>query len=315
MSYPQNIDPAILMKLAQMAQSYRPGETATPWLTDPSGMGYTAGLNQGAYGGEGSTPTYSLGDKLYAGNYTADKGGQMGVYDGSGKATGATENWKPDDWNYDTAAMLAAAGFGGMFGAMAPGMTGAGMTGGGNGALGAANGSWDVLPEASWGGSGGEGVAAGVGDGAGGGAGVTGFGDAGTMYAGSNAAAAGSLGGGASIAGGAALGAGGAGGGLLSSLGGAGSLLGPAATILGGLAGAQGKQNTQTTQQSLPDYLKPYVTAPGGLLDSANSLMKQQMGYVPQQGQQISQMGMGLLQQPIAGNGYAMFAAKPRFGG
>jgi hypothetical protein len=94
---------------------------------------------------------------------------------------------------------------------------------------------------------------------------------------------------------------------------GLGSLLGPAATLLGAAAGSQPQQKNETTTKDIPEALKPYVYGQGGLLPSAQSLFQQQIAN-PQGWQQMSQTGLGLLSQPIAGNGYAQFAAMPRFG-
>jgi hypothetical protein len=93
------------------------------------------------------------------------------------------------------------------------------------------------------------------------------------------------------------------------------SLLGPAATLLGAAAGSQGQNKSQTSQQDIPEWLKPYVTGQGGLLQGAQSLFQQQTapGALPGYGQ-MQQVGMGLLSQPIAGNGYQQFANMPRFG-
>jgi hypothetical protein len=94
---------------------------------------------------------------------------------------------------------------------------------------------------------------------------------------------------------------------------GLGSLLGPAATLLGAAAGSQPQQTTQSTTRDIPEALKPYVYGQGGLVPSAQSLFQQQIAH-PEEWQKISTQGLGLLSQPIAGNGYAQFAAMPRFG-
>jgi hypothetical protein len=122
----------------------------------------------------------------------------------------------------------------------------------------------------------------------------------------SGAAGAGTAAGTVAGTAGAAAGAGG----LLS---GAGSILGPAATLLGAAAGSQPQQTSQSTTRDIPEALKPYVYGQGGLLPSAQNLFQQQIAN-PQGWQQMSQTGLGLLSQPIAGNGYAQFAAMPRFG-
>lgn len=139
MPYPTQLDPQVMQRLIEATQNYRPGETDQPYWQDPeTGVGYFGRLQQGVYGGEGSTPTYTL-DGYSVGNFDAAHGGDLGVYDEQGKYTGNNEHWDADDWNWDKYAQaLAAAGIAG-FAAMVPG---------GTGALGAANGSWDVLPEA-----------------------------------------------------------------------------------------------------------------------------------------------------------------------
>jgi hypothetical protein len=92
------------------------------------------------------------------------------------------------------------------------------------------------------------------------------------------------------------------------------SALGLGTSLLGAVAGSQPVTKTATQQQDIPDWLKPYVTGPNGLLASAQQTFQQNQGN--QAGwQAIQNKGLGLLSQPVAGNGYAQFAAMPRFGG
>jgi hypothetical protein len=106
-----------------------------------------------------------------------------------------------------------------------------------------------------------------------------------------------------------------AGGSFLSNVlpNGTGSLLGPAATLLGAASGAKGQEANSSSTRDIPDWLKPFVTGQGGLLPAAQNQFQQQIAN-PQGWQQISNQGLGLLSQPVAGNGYATFAAMPRFG-
>jgi hypothetical protein len=117
----------------------------------------------------------------------------------------------------------------------------------------------------------------------------------------------------ASVGGGATTG-----GGLLNTItnalpSGAKDILGIGSTLLGAAAGSQPQKTSQSTTRDIPEALKPYVYGQGGLLPSAQNLFQQQIAN-PQGWQQMSQTGLGLLSQPIAGNGYAQFAAMPRFG-
>jgi hypothetical protein len=98
-------------------------------------------------------------------------------------------------------------------------------------------------------------------------------------------------------------------------------------TIGGGLLGSQGTTTSQSTQKTMPDYLKPYLTGAdgtGGLLGDVSKLYQQQSaagGLNPLQKagieaqrqfltspqytagyDQMRQQGMDLLGRPIAGN-------------
>jgi hypothetical protein len=121
-------------------------------------------------------------------------------------------------------------------------------------------------------------------------------------YAGAGAAAA--AGGAAGAAGGAggAAGAAGAGGGLLSGMGG---MLGPVATAAGALLGSKPQEQSQTSERKLPDYLQGPVVQ--DLIPRTQGLLAQQMPLAAQYGQQMGQMGQGLLNINPAGNGFGLF--------
>ena len=103
---------------------------------------------------------------------------------------------------------------------------------------------------------------------------------------------------------GGALTAGGTGGGLLSGLGSLTSLAGPAATILGGAIGAKGNEATTNTKRTMDPRLDGPVYGPNGVVQMAQGLLAKQMAPEYQAGfDQMRNTGLGLLQQPIAGNG------------
>lgn len=104
----------------------------------------------------------------------------------------------------------------------------------------------------------------------------------------------------------------GAGGGLLSGLSGS-NLLGAGATLLGAAAGAKGQEQSTSTAKDIPEWLKPSVMKQLGY---AGGLLDKQMapGYMAGY-DQMRTIGQGLLNQPIAGNGFDMFMQRPRFGG
>jgi hypothetical protein len=97
-------------------------------------------------------------------------------------------------------------------------------------------------------------------------------------------------------------------GGLTNLLNGSGGLLGTGATILGALAGGQGTDNTTTSQKSLPDYLQGPVV--NDLIPRAQGLLAQQMPIAAQQGAQLRQVGSGLLNTPMRGNGFSLFTGR-----
>lgn len=87
------------------------------------------------------------------------------------------------------------------------------------------------------------------------------------------------------------------------------SQLGPyakyALPLLGGLLGSQKQTATQTSTKDIPEWLKPYILGAGGLLDSTQNIMKRQMGpdYL-RASADMRRMGSGLLNTPVAGNGF-----------
>jgi hypothetical protein len=286
-----NIDPATLARLAQLYQSGQWNGVAQ----DPLSQGGTFynPLFDVQYNGEGSPLTRTMTGYGVGSAYNPGTGTQYEKYDLSGNDTGQSYFEKKDTGNYDNAAIMAALG-----------ITGANLfaAGGGFGGVGSSGG--DGIPEAIGNGSGSDAFtfspaadsqAANAAINAGGGNALTG-------YAGAVSPA---------IAGGAG------GGGLLSgALSGVGSYLGPVATIAGALAGSQGARTQQTTTQSMTPELKPYVFGQNGLLNGAQGLFQQQTapGAMPGYGQ-MQNVAMGLLSQPVAGNGFQQFMARPRFGG
>jgi hypothetical protein len=84
-----------------------------------------------------------------------------------------------------------------------------------------------------------------------------------------------------------------------------GKALGVGSTLLGGIAGAQGNDKEGSTTKDVPEWLKPYVTKnleyAGGLLDK-----QMQPGYL-QGYDDMRSVGQGLLNRPIAGNGFNKF--------
>lgn len=95
---------------------------------------------------------------------------------------------------------------------------------------------------------------------------------------------------------------------LTSALGGSGggsSLLGLGATALGGLAGAEGQEDSATSTKTMDPRLDKYVY--GDLLPRAQGLLAQQMPIADQAGAQMRGVGMGLLNMPVAPNGFDRF--------
>jgi hypothetical protein len=228
-----------------------------------------------------------------------DEYGKDGSFSNSGVFTGIEDRNKYGDMigALSILAMpFAAAGLG-------AGAAGAAGAGAGAGAGGMVNGAFL-----------GEGIASGIGawDGAmaAAGAGAGGAGAAGA--AGGGGGIGGGVGNGAFLGEGVASGvpawdaaatAAGSGGGLLSSLGGAKNLLGIGSTLLGAAAGAKGQDASSTTSKDIPEWLKPYITGQGGLLSQTQQqLTASRSPERMAQWDQMRNVGMGLLNQPIAGN-------------
>lgn len=85
---------------------------------------------------------------------------------------------------------------------------------------------------------------------------------------------------------------------------GASSLLGPAATVIGAVAGGQGTPG-QTTEKRMDPRLDKYVY--DDLMPKVQGLLNSQMPLAQQAGAQMRQIGGGLLNAPIAQNGFGLF--------
>jgi hypothetical protein len=81
------------------------------------------------------------------------------------------------------------------------------------------------------------------------------------------------------------------------------SLLGLGSTALGALGGAQGTQSGGTSTRTMDPRLDPAVYGAGGIVPSAQGLLTSQLPQAQAAGQQMMNVGSGLLGQPIAGNG------------
>jgi hypothetical protein len=236
-----------------------------------------------------------------------DEYGKDGTFSNSGVFTGIEDRNKYGDMigALSILAMpFAAAGLG----AGAAGAGAAGAGGAGAGAYGAASSAGMLAPAGLGAAAGGTGLwgagAAGLGGAAGaaGAAGAYGAGSSAGMQglAGSTAAFDGAMAGGSGLAG---VGGASTGGSLLSSLGGSSNLLGLGSTLLGAAAGAKGQEQSSTTRQEMTPELKPFLFGSGGLL----SQVQQQLAVSrsPERMAQWDQMrnvSMNLLNQPIAGN-------------
>lgn len=100
-------------------------------------------------------------------------------------------------------------------------------------------------------------------------------------------------------------------GGASSLLGGASGFLGPAATALGALSGAQGNKNATTSEHKMDPRLDGPVFGENGLVPRTQGLLAQQMSPEQQAGwMRMQQQGMGLLNQPVAGNGFGLFSGR-----
>lgn len=99
-----------------------------------------------------------------------------------------------------------------------------------------------------------------------------------------------------------------AGSGLLS---GASKLLGPAATLLGAAAGAKGQKTEQTSERKTDPRVDPYLFGANGqpgLLQMTYDKLAGQMAPGGLQGyDDMQRVGRGLLNTPVAGNGFGLF--------
>lgn len=93
-----------------------------------------------------------------------------------------------------------------------------------------------------------------------------------------------------------------------SSLGG---LLGPAATAIGGLLGSKGMENKTTQTSQMNPALEPYLSGDGGLYSLVQQQLQKQMapGYL-QGYEDMRTKGQGLLNMPVAGNGFGLFSGR-----
>lgn len=306
--------PQIAALQSAMGQGYTTPEGQ--WVSTSQGAGYTdpSGQHIGMLNSSGA-PQELFGNGMYtSGNYTP--GGQYNVMDAQGADTGRTGNYG-QDWSAEMLALkymatLLAAGYGG-----AAAMEG-GAAGAGGGA--AAGGSFTPAELASFeaGGLGGQG-AAGLGA-AGAGGGFSGLSsnsmplDAGgtpyTTAAADSQSASEALGlpmvGGGSapaipVNGGSSL---------WSSITGSG-LLGPAASVVGGLLGSQPQTRESTTQNQIDPRLVPYLYGDNGLMPQVQQQLQRSTSPERQAGwDQMRNTGLGLLQQPIAGNGFSRLTGR-----
>lgn len=92
---------------------------------------------------------------------------------------------------------------------------------------------------------------------------------------------------------------------------GAAKWLGPAATLLGGLAGAQGQKTEETSQRKTDPRVDPYLFGANGqpgLLQMTYDKLVGQMAPGGLQGyDDMQRVGRGLLNTPVAGNGFGLF--------
>jgi hypothetical protein len=89
-------------------------------------------------------------------------------------------------------------------------------------------------------------------------------------------------------------------------------LLGGLVTGLGALAGSQGQENEQTSARKTDPRVDPYLFGNEqmpGLLNAAQARLMADQG---QQGiwESMKSKGMGLLNQPVAGNGFSLFSGR-----
>lgn len=88
-------------------------------------------------------------------------------------------------------------------------------------------------------------------------------------------------------------------------------LLGPAATAIGGLLGSKGSENKTTQTSQMNPALEPYLSGDGGLYSLVQQQLQKQMspGYL-QGYEDMRTKGQGLLNMPVAGNGFGLFYGK-----
>lgn len=95
---------------------------------------------------------------------------------------------------------------------------------------------------------------------------------------------------------------------LLSGITGSG-LLGPAASLIGGALGSQPQTSERTTQNQIDPQLLPYLYGAAGLMPQVQQQLQRSTSPERQAGwDQMRNAGLGLLGQPIAGNGVSRFA-------
>lgn len=92
-----------------------------------------------------------------------------------------------------------------------------------------------------------------------------------------------------------------------SALGGSGGLLGLAGPLIGGLAGAQGQEDSQTQERRMDPRLDNYVYGANGLMPQVQSLLATQQPFADAAGAQMRSVGSGLLGGPVAPNGFDRF--------
>jgi hypothetical protein len=106
---------------------------------------------------------------------------------------------------------------------------------------------------------------------------------------------------------------------LLNAVGGSGSGYGRIlSSLLGGALGSHGTQTTTSTQRTIDPRMVPYVYGDGtannpGILGYTSSLLRSQMAPGAMQGYtDMQNVGRGLLNQPVAGNGFTQFFGSHR---
>jgi hypothetical protein len=269
------------------------------FYTDPA----TGMLYHGSYSGGGEGMDHAGDPGSLVGYVGGDgkawyPGQREQSYDMSGNQTGDWEVEDPNKMGWDEKLIL------GSILAMAGGAAFSGLGGGAAAGGGGSGGGLNFATGFTDAGTAGGALDAGY-------AGVAGAGGVPTSVMGSSGSMSAPAGLGAAGSGTGVYGAGAAsGGGLLSGLGG-GSLLGPAATLIGGLAGSQGQQSENSSTRKTDPRVDPYLFGANGqqglLGMTYDQLARSQSPERLAQNNQIRSTGMGLLQQPIAGNGFSRF--------